>query len=1109
MRIWCKRVVALLVLVLVALASRAAYIWTSPEVVRQLVLKQLEAFFPDCQIEIGSAHVRLLGGVSINEVRIRKKNADQGEMIYLPRIIAEPDKHELASGEWTLRKLTLLRPRITIIRDAQGKWNVDGLIAFDQKASGDLLPTIVMQQGSVVIVDGLNGNKSLRVEIEDVALSILPKENGDISVELAGSSELCRTAKIKGSINQQTRQFHATITIEEISIQQFVKQLSRSQQWRTIGEQLSECTGKAKIDLTLSYMPSTNSSTFRIEDLKHDLSLWIKDAVVKHEWLPEPLDKVNLAMRLRDGQLIIDHMTACAKKMEVDLRARLNPLRIPTHGHEELCPEEAWVDSLNLTVRNLELKHELFERMPIPVQRLNRMFRPEGLVAIQLHLSRQDGKIQRQIRIIPQGITMAYAEQFNYPLHDVTGIIEVEAKGNQQLSYTFNLLGYASKQPVKINGAVHGVNAETLHLDISGENIPLNETLLKALPEKYRAIAQSFNAEGYADFKAEIVSTLTQPVIKSKYTINFHECRLSYDIFPYPLENVSGQLHIVNFIPIQGDEQGLESSEKDHIYQEYGYWSFSNFQGTHDGGLVKLRGSNRTTHQGELLTIEIEGSQVKLDRALKTALDQIGLDQTWQVLQPSGRLELRVNIAHLLPKVTNEMQTLHNSKFHIGRLAIGISFSGLRIKPRFFPYELSDLTGSLRYANQKIELFPCQGWHGPSKINCAGGEILLGEDQSTWVKLCGLTADQLGVDHDFLRAVPIQVREILKKLNLEGKLQVVLHELIVSLDRQKQSDTEQTKTTEPQELGRSMGPRVYWRGVVNLTDVDATIGIECKQIQGQISSRGEYLGDHFGVVKGAISIEHCLIYEQPITQLQAQFYIDPEQPEMLKFENIFGRFYGGDLVAEGRLIIDSPLRFEILISALQIRLEEFARINGLGADVELRGLASIQLLICSRTQRGVSGPDSIEIDVDGTFNLPSGQIARLPLLLDLLKVLNLRTPDRTAFEEAHAVFQIRDRRIEIPHIDLIGSAISLGGFGGVDIDGKNVDFEFYAIWSRIVQLLPHFAQDLPAAISQHLLKIKTTGSLPSKLDFRREAVPIITTPLKRLIHQLQREPGIK
>jgi hypothetical protein len=985
---------------------------------------------------------------------------------------------------------------------------VDGLIASDRKPSGDRLPTIVMQQGSIVIVDGLDGNKGSRVEIDDVALSILPQEHGDISVELAASSELCRTAKIKGSINQQTRQFQATITIEEISIQQCVKQLSRSQ-WQAISEQLSECSGKAKIDLALSYTPSPNSTTFQIEDLKHDLSLWIQDGVFKHEWLPEPLEKVNLAMRLRDGQLTIEHMSASAKKMEVELRARLNPSRSATHSNDELCPEEAWVDSLYLTVRNLELKHELFERLPSPVQRLNQMFRPEGLIAIQLRLSRQDGKIQRQVRVIPQGICMAYAEQFNYPLHDVTGIIEIDASGNQQLSYTFNLLGYASKQPVKINGVVQGSNAETLYLNISGENIPLNETLLKALPGKYRAIAQSFNAVGYADFKAEIVSTPAQPVIKSKYIINFHECRLSYDVFPYPLENVSGQLNIVNFIPIQGDEHELEGSEQNQMCHEYGYWSFTNFQGTHDGGLVKLRGSNRTTHEGDLLTIEIEGSQVKLDHALKMALDQIGLDQTWQALQPTGRLELRANIAHLQPRPTHETQTLNSGTFQIGRLAVGLSFSGLKIKPRFFPYELSDLTGSLRYANHKIELFPCQGWHGYSKISCTGGEIILGEDQSTWVKLLGLTVDQLSIDHDFLRAVPAQVREVFKRLNLEGKIQIDLQELIVSLDRHNQSDTEQTKTTEPQELNRTTSPRIYWRGIVNLADANATIGIECKQIHGQISCRGEYLGDHFGVVKGAISVERCLIYEQPITQMQAHFFIDPAQPEMLKFENVFGRIYGGDLVAEGRLIIDSPLRFEISISALQIKLEEVARINGLGADVELRGLASIQLLICSRTQRGVSGPDSVEIDVDGTFNLPSGQIARLPLLLDLLKVLNLRTPDRTAFEEAHAVFQIRDKRIEIPHIDLIGSAISLGGFGGVDIDGKNADFEFYAIWSRIVQLLPHFAQDLPAAISQHLLKIKTTGSLPNKLDFRREAVPIITTPLKRLIHQLQREPGAK
>ena len=38
--------------------------------------------------------------------------------------------------------------------------------------------------------------------------------------------------------------------------------------------------------------------------------------------------------------------------------------------------------------------------------------------------------------------------------------------------------------------------------------------------------------------------------------------------------------------------------------------------------------------------------------------------------------------------------------------------------------------------------------------------------------------------------------------------------------------------------------------------------------------------------------------------------------------------------------------------------------------------------------------------------VPSGKLARLPLLLDLLKWLGLRLPDRTAFEQAHADFRI-------------------------------------------------------------------------------------------------------
>ena len=67
-----------------------------------------------------------------------------------------------------------------------------------------------------------------------------------------------------------------------------------------------------------------------------------------------------------------------------------------------------------------------------------------------------------------------------------------------------------------------------------------------------------------------------------------------------------------------------------------------------------------------------------------------------------------------------------------------------------------------------------------------------------------------------------------------------------------------------------------------------------------------------------------------------------------------------------------------------------------------------------------TGTGTASLEGAGTLDVPSGRIEKLPWLIDLLKLLKLRAPDRTAFEEAHAAFQVRGPRVNITRLDLFG-----------------------------------------------------------------------------------------
>jgi hypothetical protein len=179
-----------------------------------------------------------------------------------------------------------------------------------------------------------------------------------------------------------------------------------------------------------------------------------------------------------------------------------------------------------------------------------------------------------------------------------------------------------------------------------------------------------------------------------------------------------------------------------------------------------------------------------------------------------------------------------------------------------------------------------------------------------------------------------------------------------------------------------------------------------------------------------------------------------------------------------------------------MRLEEFARYNDLGPKAQLNGLASARLYLAGQGS-GLAG-----LAGGGSIDVPKGKMANLPLLLDLLKVLSLRLPDRTAFEEAHVRFDIAGPRVKISRLDLFGNAISLSGQGEMNLDGSDIQLDFYAVWARILDLLPPVMKKIPIEISEQLLKIEMRGRL-GQVRVEKKPVPVLVEPLRQMLTRMR------
>src|SRR5262249_46380547 len=131
---------------------------------------------------------------------------------------------------------------------------------------------------------------------------------------------------------------------------------------------------------------------------------------------------------------------------------------------------------------------------------------------------------------------------------------------------------------------------------------------------------------------------------------------------------------------------------------------------------------------------------------------------------------------------------------------------------------------------------------------------------------------------------------------------------------------------------------------------------------------------------------------------------------------------------------------------------------------------------------------------NGSLDIPTGRLYNLPLLFNLLKALSLKWPDRTAFEEAHASFKITGPRVNVSRLDLQGEVISLHGKGELNLDGSDIQLDFFTDWAKVEQLFPGLLSDFSREINKRLLKIEMRGKV-GNVVCTKKPVPVLVDPL--------------
>jgi hypothetical protein len=1128
-RKWLVRSLYLALLAAFTGGGLILYTCLRPEFIHSELTQQIKDKFNNVDVEIQSAQLGLLGDITATNLRLIRHDDPTGmPFLLVPGATFHHDKQRLNDGKLVVRKIELNKPRLRIERDVNGRWNLADLLKPPK--DNEPAPVMVLHDATIVVVDRSRGDTPI-AEWTSVEATIVNDPLPVFAFQFSGAGAPSGPFAIDGHFDKRSG-LSGSLDLPTMLVGNSLARAVESFN-PDVAEYLKPLTGKASVHLELAWHAATSRATY------HDLRVQLKDGRYQHASLPLPLEQIEVSLQSRNGNITLEQATARFGTGTVSVKMVLPkepicapgtvPPALPTvdrpaQEDRNLPGPTAWlVDfenrlrSLDVVVTSLPVTPEFIAKIPGRTQLINDMFKPSGPLGFTYAFRRDEGGWTKNLLLQPGGMEAVY-RGFPYPLKNVRGTIRHSATESAPDNIKVDLLVDGAGTTASIKGTIKGTHPEAdVDLTMEAKGVILDNGLIDALPGNNPALMRKMHASAMGDVvgsfrhNARTRREYGPGIFDNLFTIQVRRASFKYEAFPYPLENMTGTL-VVRTVPERPTQlPGLlgapmnPQEESDSTTLE-----FKGFQATHNGARFSGSGRKDPAPGGSILNLGIEADSLALDSDLRKALVAIRMEPSWMALDPSGRTNCAIRVK-LFSK--SDPEAVLNAAED---LEMSMGFNGGAVRPNFFAYQLNDVMGRVSYAKGRIDLRDFRAMHASSQLTLPYTEVLFRPGGGYWADVREARLNPLVIDGEFLQALPPGLRSSCEDLELSGPMSLHVTRMVV--DEQPgpylprylpgaargvepdEDENRQGSQYKPAAPVRPLLPTIYWDGCLTLQGASMKTGVPWDDIHGKFASWGLYKGDRMGAVRGNIAFDKATIAKQPAEAITAQLRVDPRQPDVLSIPAIKGKMYEGDLGGEAWVVFDSPTRYALQLNAARVHLSKIANHYKLPEKQRLEGLASAQIYLSNRFDERTGLP---VLQGGGTIDVPRAKLLNLPVLLNLVKVVKLRVPDDTGFEEAHALFYIRGDRLKVGQLDLIGNAISLGGEGEMTLDGKNIQFEFYPVWTKLKEMFP-LPRDWPGVVSKQFMKIKVTGDIDGKpLIYKAEPVPGIVDPVKRLVDRLK------
>lgn len=608
---------------------------------------------------------------------------------------------------------------------------------------------------------------------------------------------------------------------------------------------------------------------------------------------------------------------------------------------------------------------------------------------------------------------------------------------------------------------------------------PFGQSILQAFSPFPRTVSvlKSLNASGQLATAGSIVKKSFGQKPDIRFTTRIQGGEVQHDQFPYRIAGVHGDIEF---------ENGKVSVQK--------------LEGTGTTGNITAKAF---FHGQDPWWIDLHANALELNQSLYRSLKP-EFQEVWDRLQPHGvldRVQVQLSGGPGLPIKTSLSCTQDPSA--------GNRRSFLSITPVSFPYRLDSVSGSLKFEDGTVWLDTIRASHRNVKLGFDGKGSIRSDHWN--FLLTNLLAAQVPVDADLKAALPLSIRNVVDRLGFQGHLGVSgsisigmrRNQAAGILDKQRKPQNNKIALVGWQVNNPSPAvPDVNWNLRLDLVNSRIDSGVPFRNMHGVVNLLGARK-DGRAFSYGSLDIDSAMIQGFHFRNVKGPFSVSsnecsfgsaahrarPDQP----VKSLSGFLLGGRMEVDGRVLLKRNTPFVLQATANHIDLKKVTRrFTSSATNVSGMGYGSVSL-------KGDSG-GADSLTGNGIVRIKDAKLYEIPVFLQLLKILQVRTPDRTAFDEGKIDFSIARKELLMNRIELLGNAISLIGKGSVGFD-QTLDLDFYTALGRNRFYLPVLSEIIKAS-SQQLLWISIEGTIGNPKT-KREVLRALNEAVRNLMNDVQ------